>query len=130
GVEHDRGYVIYGPQRPQGSLSLANVSQTLPAEIPTTATNGTARLTPIDVITGNSFQVQLNTNAITLSDGFRDKDADGDNALLKIDDGFDANGNGIPDTPSPSSTNYGFENFLTFKSAGYNNANGLGLYQQ
>jgi len=27
GVEHDRGYVIYGPSTPKGTLSLTNVSQ-------------------------------------------------------------------------------------------------------
>jgi alpha-amylase len=130
GAVHGKGYVIYGPQRPQGTLSLTNVSQTIAGETPTANTNGTARLASIDVITGNSFQVQLNTTAMTLSDGFRDHDADGDNALLKIDDGFDANGNGVPDIPSPTSTHYGFENFLTFKSPGFNNANGNGSYQQ
>ena len=35
-----------------------------------------ARLTPIDVITSNSFSVTLNTTAMTLSDGFRDHPAD------------------------------------------------------
>jgi len=130
GVEHDRGYVIYGPSTPKGSLSLTNISQTLAAETPTAATNGTARLTPIDVITGNSFAVQMNTNAVTLSDGFRDKDADGDNALLRIDDGLDANGNGHPDFPDPASIAYGFENFLTLHSPGFNNASGNGSYQQ
>ncbi|HEV8291631.1 MAG TPA: hypothetical protein VGP94_06890, partial [Tepidisphaeraceae bacterium] len=130
GAVHSKGYVIYGPASPQGALSLTNVSQTLAGETPTAVTNGTARLASIDVITGNSFQVQLNTNAVTLSDGFRDRDADGDNALLKIDDGFDANGNGQADIPSPTSTHYGFENFLTLKTPGYTAVNGNGTYRQ
>ncbi len=130
GVEHDRGYVIYGPSTPKGTLSLTNVATTIAGETPTAATNGTARLASIDVITGNSFQVQLNTNAVTLSDGFRDHDADGDNAVLRIDDGFDANSNGQADFTNPTSTSYGFENFLTQKTTGFSNPNGLGTYRQ
>ena len=43
--------------------------------------------------------------------------------MRSIDDGFDANSNGHPDFPDPSSVSYGFENFLTQKSPGYTAAN-------
>ena len=90
----NRGYVVYGLPRPQGSLSLSNVSQVLSDPAPTPATNGTARLTPINVITTNSFNVALNTASVTLSDGYRDKSADGSDAFLRFDGGLDLNASG------------------------------------
>ncbi len=71
-VEHGKGYVIYGVAGPQGTLSLSNVSKVIAPETPTAATNGTARLAGINVITANSFNVQLATTAVTLPGGFRD----------------------------------------------------------
>ena len=65
---HGRGYVIYGVATPQGTLSLTNVSSTLAGATPAAANNGTARLADIDVITANSFSVQLNTTPVTLPD--------------------------------------------------------------
>ena len=61
-----KGYVIYGVAGPQGSLSLTNVASVLAGATPTAATNGTARLANIDVITGNSFSVHLGTTPVTL----------------------------------------------------------------
>lgn len=126
------GYLIYGLATPQGSLALTNVAQTLSGGTPTAATNGTTRLADIQVIKGNSFQVQLNTVAVNLlgNPAFREHDADGDNALLKIDDGFDANKNGHVDYTTPGPTSYGFEEFTTVHSPGYFNSNGNGAYAQ
>jgi hypothetical protein len=100
--------------------------------MPTAATNGTTRLADIRVIKGNSFAVQLNTNVVNLlgNPEFHEKDADGDNALLRIDDGFDANKNGHVDYTNPGSTSYGFEEFMTLHSPGYFNASGNGIYAQ
>lgn len=131
----NKGYVVYGLPRPRGSMSLSNVSQTLADPAPTPTTNGTARINSIDVITANSFTLTLNTSKVTLSDGFHDSYADGDRALFKIDDGFDANGNGSPDNPSSlasNATKYGFESFSS-NEPGYdaNPANsGTGSYSQ
>jgi hypothetical protein len=93
----NKGYVVYGLPRPQGSLSLSDVSQVLSDPAPTPATNGTARLTAINVITTNSFNVALNTASVTLSDGYRDKSADGSDAFLRFDGGLDLNANGTVD---------------------------------
>ena len=88
-----KGYVIYGLATPQGTLSLTNVSQVLEGATPTQANNGTARLADIDVITANSFSVQLNTTPVTLpapmgeANPVRDVHADGDHAMIRIDDG-------------------------------------------
>lgn len=126
------GYLIYGLASPQGTLSLTNVAQTLAGGTPTSATNASTRLDDIKVIKTNSFQVQLNTNAVNLlgNPAFREKDADGDNALLRIDDGIDANNNGHVDYTAPGPTNYGFEEFTTAHSPGYFAADGNGLYVQ
>jgi hypothetical protein len=129
GVEDDKGYVIYGPSGPQGTLSLAGVDHVIPPETPTPETNGTARLSSIDVITGSSFQVQLDTNQVNLLGSYRDHDADGDNALFKIDDGVDVTGQGFVST-TPGDVAYGFQQFTTTNSPGYYNADGNGHYAQ
>ncbi len=132
----NKGYAIYGLPRPRGTLTLSNVSQTLD-ETPTAATNGTARVADVLVISSNSFDVTLATDAVTLDGGalgtFRDTFADGDRAMLRIDEGFDANGNGVADHPSSAAANatqYGFENFLTTNSPGFGSPTGDGLYVQ
>jgi glycosidase len=132
GQEHGRGYVIYGVAAPQGKLSLSNVAKTIAPETPTSSTNGVSRLSPIDVITANSFQVELRTNAVNLlgNPAYRDHDADGDNALLRLDEGLDLNGNGQVDYRTPGPTSYAFEDFLTLRQPGYAQPNGNGLYRQ
>lgn len=126
------GYLIYGLASPQGALSLTNVAQTLAGGTPTAATNAVTRLNDIKVIKTDAFQVQLNTTAVNLlgNPAFREKDADGDNALLRIDDGFDVNNNGHIDYTTPGPTNYGFEEFTTIHTPGYFAASGNGAYAQ
>src|SRR5262249_53876536 len=130
GQEHDKGYVIYGPSGPQGSLHLSGVDHVIPGETPTAGSNGTARLSSIPVITGNSFQVELDTNQVNLLGSFRDHDADGDNALIQVDGGIDVNGNGHVDFTQPGSVVYGFENLTTVHDPGFFEASGNGRYVQ
>jgi hypothetical protein len=131
GVETDKGYVIYAPSGPQGHLNLTNVDHLIPGQTPTADTNGTARLSSIDDVTASSFQIQLNTNDVNLlgDPRFHDQNADGDNALFKIDGGIDVTGNGFVST-NPGDVAYGFQQFTTVHSPGYFNANGNGLYVQ
>src|SRR5205814_922715 len=56
-----RGYLIYGLQTPQGTLSLTNVNSTITDEAQTADTNDTARISKIDVIKSNAFNVNLHT---------------------------------------------------------------------
>lgn len=122
---HGKGYVIYGLATPQGTLSLTNVSQVLAGAAPTQANNGTARLADVDVITADSFSVQLSTTPVTLpaplgeANPVRDVHADGDLAVIRIDDGLNLNGNSGVDYVTPGSPSYGFENFTTQNSPGY-----------
>ena len=133
----NRGYAVYGLPRPRGDMTLSGVSQVLD-ETPTPATNGTARVADVSVVTGDTFDVTVQTDAVLLDGGglgmFRDRHADGGRALLRINEGHDANGNGVADYPSSSpanATQYGFEEFLGVNSPGYDNpATGEGLYVQ
>ena len=130
GVHHKSGYLIYGVSGPQTAVSISNVTQTLAPETPTASTNGTARLTPIDVIAADSFDVTVATNAVNHLGSIRDASADGDNALLKIDAGLDVNGSGGVDYVSPDGPVTGFEEFVTQKTPGWNAADGNGFYRQ
>jgi glycosidase len=141
-ASHGKGYVIYGLATPQGTLSLTNVSQVLEGATPTQANNGTARLADIDVITADSFSVRLTTTPVTLpapmgeTNPARDVHADGDHAMIRIDEGLDINGlPGISNTTLTSAA-YGFEDFTTTYSPGYvwsggaNIGTGNGIYVQ
>ena len=141
GVEHNSGYVIYGLATPDTTLTLNSTSgATLGGENPTAQTNDTALLTTIDVVTGDSFEVRLDTAAVTHTDGgqsFRDANADGDFAILRLDNGREinnANPNGTIsgvdfDNPNDDVT-YGFENFVTESDAGFFNGDGNGTFRQ
>lgn len=113
---HGKGYVIYGPSGPQGALTLTNVSFTLGPDAATPATNGTARVSAVSVIRDPSFQIRLQTVPVQLLGFYRDVDADGDNALFRINGGLDFNGNGVVDFTTPGSVVYGFEQFTTKRS--------------
>ncbi|MCA9230450.1 MAG: hypothetical protein KDA57_07355 [Planctomycetales bacterium] len=138
---HGRGYVIYGLPTPQGTLSLTNVASVLAGAAPSAATNGTARLGDIDVIQADSFEVQLNTTPVSVIDpdtllSVRDYHADGDTALIRIDEGMDLNTVSGIDNASPGGVAYGFEDFTDTRAPGYiysggaNVGTGSGTYAQ
>jgi len=142
-ASHGRGYVVYGLAAPQGDLSLSNVSQVLAGATPTLTNNGTARLADIDVITADTFSVRLDTTPVMLpapmgeTSPVRDFDADGDQALVKIDGGMNLNNLPGVDVSSPSDVSYGFEQFTDTRLSGYvsdgmggNTGTGAGVYEQ
>ncbi len=106
-VKHDRNYVVYGPVNPDGDLTISPVASTIPADPPTDP-NATRRLTPIDVIQSDTFEVKLETTDPDSTDPAED-----DLALLRIDAGMDLNGNGGVDNTDPAFVGYGYETFLT-----------------
>jgi alpha-amylase len=133
-VAQGRGYVIYGLPTPQGTLSFSNVASTLQGTTPTAGNNGTARQSSISVIRANSFQVQLNTTPVSVFDPVlqtmvRDFSADGDTAMLRVNDGMDLNNVPGIDNPTPGGVAYGFEDFTETRIPGYTN-NGIGTYSQ
>ena len=133
------GYLVYTIPTPTGSLSIANTSGTIGGVIPKASDsniayeNGTAVVSTIDVVKTPTFQVQLNTVAANLLGYYRYQNADGDNAIIKVDGGVDvSNTNGLFTSPSNAVT-YGFEQFTTVHNPGYyanNGAGGSGQYAQ
>jgi hypothetical protein len=130
------GYLVYGIPTPTGTLSLTNVASNFGGNVPNTSDsniayeNGTNLLSTIDVVKSGTFQVQLGTVPANLLGYYRYQNADGDNAILKVDGGIDVdNNNGLFTDPSNTVT-YGFEQFTTVHSPGYYNSNGYGSYAQ
>ncbi|MEO1235722.1 MAG: dockerin type I domain-containing protein, partial [Planctomycetota bacterium] len=145
----DKGFLLYGLARPESALGLelSNVAQVLegpgtvnpdgtPGFINAAAEAGSERLTDIAVIQSETFDVTLRTRAVFLdTDGdgevdFEDFDARGDNALLRINEGIDTNGNGFFDFTNPNNdVTYAFEQFST-ANAGVDSATGEGFYTE
>jgi hypothetical protein len=116
---HGKGLLVYGLPTPQSDkgIELSNVAQVLPGrnDPSTDRENGMFRQTDINVIRNDSFEIRLQTRPVKLlgSNDLRDVDADGDQALLRVDGGRDINGNGVVDFRTPGTTEYGFERFTT-----------------
>ena len=136
GTSHGRGYVMYGLPRPSGTLGISAVAAMIAGETPTAATNSSARLAEIDVVTADQFTLSLDTQKAVLGDGFHDSYADGASAVFRFNEGIDLNGNGVVDFASSSpanTTRYGFENFTTVNAPGFNldpALSGAGSYAQ
>jgi hypothetical protein len=95
--EHNKGYVVYAPAIPSGTLTITNTNGSLPSELSTpTIAPWRRRAFAVPVVTGSSFQLQLTT---TNGDpGAGNNDNADDNALFRINQGYtDYNGNGIAD---------------------------------
>ena len=115
------GYLVYGlptPEAPAG-LELIGVDSILAGN--TIANNdlenGTQRQTDLHVVTADQLNVRLQTVEVNLLGSMRDAWADGDNALLKLDQGRPINNLNPNSTSSgvdydqPDSVVYGFEQF-------------------
>ena len=144
----DQGYLVYGLPTPRSAAGIEfvgpGVGPVIAGEDPPEfsggensartgqilVANARARLADMQVISGDSFTVRLATQAVTLAGGYRDRHADGDVAMLRINEGLDLNGNGRVDVVSSGDVSYGFEAFTTTRQPGYFQANGVGLYEQ
>ncbi len=123
--EHARGYVIYGPVLPAGSLTLTNVASTI-APDPPLFPAGRRRLTPVPVIAADSFEVRLTTTQADPLDPNTD-----DSALLRLDQGYtDLNANGSFDIPPTDPIAGGYENFLTERQPLFGSTQTQGTYRQ
>lgn len=110
GVAHHKGYVVYAPPAPSGTLDITSPapSATLAADA-ATVPSYRRRLTPIDVITSATFNLRLQTTKTDPSDSAFD-----DFAAFRIDQGFrDFNGNGNYDFAAGDAFLAGYENFTT-----------------
>ena len=131
------GYLIYGLPTPTGTLKLTNVASTFGGSTASASDanvayeNGTQTNSTVDVVKSSTFQVQLSTNIANLLGSYRDHDSDGDNAILKVDGGVDVSGSGL--VTDPANVAYGFGQFVTVHSDGYDangGAGGNGSYAQ
>jgi alpha-amylase len=119
---HGRGFLVYGLPTPMAAagLEVTNEAAVLPGQLdpPNARENGVRRQSPVGVIKNDSFEVRLRTVPVRLlgSNDLRDVEADGDQALLRVDGGRDVNGNGTVDFKTPGTTEYGFERFATKSS--------------
>ena len=121
-----KGYVVYGPALPEGSVTFTGVTSTLAADANTTPAFR-RRLTSIPVITAAAFNIDLATTPGDVLDINTD-----DNALFRIDQGYvDRNGNAVVDYPYTAGSSAGYEEFVTLKQPAYNGASALnGHYVQ
>lgn len=152
----DTGYVIYGLPRP---VSAEGIEFSQPGSVPVTVLegsvpdannfdNGNTRLTDLHVITEDQFTLSIATQPVTLqgtrlvngqmiTDTYRDRDADGDNALFKVDGGLNLNDanpfntlSGVDFDQPGQDVIYGFEQFLTTNQSGFADPDGNGFYEQ
>lgn len=128
GVEHNKGFVVYSPAIPSGTLTIAGASGSLPADPPATPAFR-RRLNAIPVVTSDSFEIQLTTTNGDAGAGNNDN-AD-DNAVFRINSGFqDFNGNGVVDIDYTNEVVPGYEQFVTLRSPLAGTSNTSGSYHQ
>lgn len=127
---HDTGYVAYGPGGPQGNASVTNVSQVIQPDGNgfNDFENGNNRLNAIYVITASSFDIVLQTNQINIPGFGRDLDAEGDNAIFRINEGINITNQGFISTNPEDDVVCGFQQFVTKRSPLY--SGGDGEYRQ
>lgn len=124
-VRHDRPYVMYTIAPPDGALTVEGVAFTLPPDPqPVGGNRAQERLTPIDVVQGNSLTLRLQT---TLDGGASAED----NAIFRWNYGLNVNGsdNGAFGVDAGVDGLFaGYEDFLTTKSP--RATGGTGTYTQ
>jgi alpha-amylase len=128
GVEHNRGFVVYAPAVPAGTLTIAGATGSLPAEgfaVP----SWRRRTFAVPVVTTATLEIQLTT--VNGDPQAPNNDNADDNAVFRINAGFqDWNGNAIADIPSTNAVVPGFEEFVTQRQPLAGTANTNGLYRQ
>ena len=128
GVEHNRGYVVYAPAIPGGTLTITNQSGTLAAE-GLSVPSWRRRTNAVPVVGGTSFEVQLTT--INGDAQATNNDNADDNALFRINAGYqDWNGSGSHDVGFQSEVAPGYEGFVTQRQPLAGTANTNGIYRQ
>lgn len=133
GVAHHRGYVVYGPAAPAGTLSfrLAGGNTLISSEIPADGASVPSwrrRNTPMTIISAPSFEIRLDTTKADPLDSNFD-----DFAVFRVNAGFvDLNGNGSFDMPASGLVDGGYERFLTQSNpiSGPGGTGTVGTYRQ
>lgn len=124
-AEHNRGYVIYGPATPSGTLAVSSgLHSVIPADS-NSVPSYDRRLNPIDVVRGSSFTIELDTVQTDAGESRTD-----DTAIYRFNQGFFNSSVGTNGTSAgePSGEFRGYENFLTLNQPLF--STGVGLYRQ
>ena len=112
---HCKGYVVYAPSVPGGTVTLTGSTSSLPAES-TSVSAGKRRLNAVPIISADTFNIDL----VTTPGDALDINTD-DLAVFRIDQGYsDYNGNGTIDFAYNAGTSAGYENFRTLVAPAYN----------
>jgi hypothetical protein len=128
GVEHHKGFVVYAPAIPSGTLSIVGASSTIAADAPTTPAFR-RRLNAVPVVTGDSFEIRLAT--VRGDAGAPNNNEADDNAVFRLNAGFeDWNGNGVVDIDFTNAVVPGYEQFVTQRSPLAGTTATQGLYRQ
>lgn len=114
-ANHKCGFVLYGIPSPLQTQIVSPIASTLGPD-PSSVPNGTRRLTPLQVVTGNTFTVDVSTSTSVPED----------NALIKIDGGLPIDAN--PGLFLTSGEFAGFEEFTNLHSP--RATGGSGAYRQ
>ena len=127
-TDHGRGFVVYAPALPAGTLSIVGATSTLPVD-DVSVPSPRRRANPIPVVTSNSFTLRLTTQRG--DPAATDNSTADDNAVFRINQGYvDRNGNGIVDFDFNGGVVAGFENFVTTRQPLFGSTNTTGLYEQ
>ena len=121
--DHGRGYVVYAEALPTVDLTIVGASGTIPPD-PAAFPDHLQRLSEMTVVSGDSFEIRLDTTQTDPQDPNTD-----DNALFRINQGTaDWNGNGVIDINPSTLVIGGYEQFLTQNSPLF--GGGSGVYRQ
>jgi glycosidase len=125
GVEHGKGYLVYGPALPAGELELVGAMGVIGAD-PGNAPAYRRRLAETPVVTADSFMVRLTTTQADPLDPNTD-----DSAIFRFNEGFeDLNGDGAVDFGEGLGPISGYEEFMTQHEPLYGSGADEGLYAQ
>ncbi len=123
--EHGLGYLVYAEALPNATVTFIGSQSTIDPD-PVNFPDALQRLNPITVLTGDSFEIRVQTTAGDPLDPNTD-----DNALFAFDQRVeDFNGNGAPDFAPTASVIGGYEQFLTVNQPLFGSGNSTGLYRQ
>ncbi len=127
-VEHNRGFVVYAPAIPSGTLTISNTSGSIAADNVSTAAYR-RRLNSLPIVAADTFDIQLTTTPGDTA--ATNNDAADDNAVFRINEGFDDwNGNGRTDIDATNTVVPGYEQFVTQRQPLFGTTNTQGVYRQ
>jgi glycosidase len=127
-TEHNRGFVVYAPAIPSGTLTIEGSTTSLPSE-GTSVLRWRRRLNAVPIVTSDSFTINLTT--VNGDTGAGNNNNADDNAVFRLNEGFrDWNGNNITDIDWQNAVVPGYEQFVTQRQPLANTTNTNGIYRQ